>query len=175
MFRSKHIDFFELLKLIGKCLFFFNWHSSMTCGQLQLRAAMLFFFGWILRQLRLHWLSELFLFFSKQPIGQAIQTCLKRNAKVTTIGFFELLLPIATIGQFFFFSRRFGAASNITREVDDYGKEKKVFFPVDLLFRLSTNGQFFICVFFLSNRIVVWTQIQSRERKKKTMQMPKLG
>ena len=69
-----------------------------------------------------------FFFFSKQPIGQAIQTCLKRNAKVTTIGFFELLLPIATIGQFFFFSRRFGAASNITREVDDYGKEKKVFF-----------------------------------------------
>ena len=38
-----------------------------------MRAAILFsFFGWILRQLRLHWLSELFLFLSKQSISQAI-------------------------------------------------------------------------------------------------------
>ena len=77
-----------------------------------------------------------FFFFVKQLISQAIQARLKRNAKVTTIDFFELLslvrkrekklLPIATVDQFFFFSRRFGACSNITREVDDYGKEKKV-------------------------------------------------
>ena len=123
-----------------------------------------------------------YFFFSKQPIGQAIQTCLKRNAKVTTIGFFELLLPIATIGQFFFFSRRFGAASNITREVDDYGKEKKVFFPVDSIFRLSsfffllihpTNGQFFICAFFCQTELLCGHKF-NRERGKKK-QCKKVG
>ena len=75
----------------------------MTCGQLQLRAAMFFFLVEFSDNFACIDLVNCFFFFSKQPIGQAIQTCLKRNAKVTTIGFFELLLPIATIGQFFFF------------------------------------------------------------------------
>ena len=77
-----------------------------------------------------------FFFFVKQLISQAIQACLKRNAKVTTIDFFELLSLVrkrekkvasnCNSQPVLFFSRRFGACSNITREVDDYGKEKKV-------------------------------------------------
>ena len=82
-----------------------------------------------------------------------------------------------------FFSRRFGAASNITREVDDYGKEKKVFFPVDSIFRLSS---FFFCwfiqrtvsssfvLFFVKQNCCVDTNSIEREEKK-TMQMRKVG
>ena len=38
-----------------------------------------FFFGWILRRLRLHLVSELFLFFSTQSFGQANRACLKKK------------------------------------------------------------------------------------------------
>ena len=74
-----------------------------------------------------------------------------------------------------FFSRRFGACSNITREVDDYGKEKKVFFllihhSTSLLFfcwfNRPTNGQFFIWAFFVKYNCCVDNSIEREEQKK---------
>ena len=105
-------------------------------------------------------------------------------------------------GKFFFsqLGKKFGGCSNITREVDNKGKKlfgnaKAVFFcwfnhptvfffcwfnrpTVTSFFLLiqASNGQFFFFVCFVSSGIVVWTQIQLREREEKKetpMQMPK--
>ena len=125
-----------------------------------------------------------YFFFSKQPIGQAIQTCLKRNAKVTTIGFFELLLPIATIGQFFFFLVDLVLPQILHVKWTITVRRKKFFFLLIqsfdclrfflLIQSYNERSVLHLCSFFVKQNCCVDTNSIEREEKK-TMQLQKVG
>ena len=96
MLRSKHIDW--------QVSFFFSTDTQYYVWIITIEGSSVVSFFWLNSPTTSLALSELFFFFSsKQSIGQANQTCLKRNAKVTRIDFFELLSWQVIGEQFFFF------------------------------------------------------------------------